>query len=159
MSTRLTNKYLDFISHVETELTKPFSGDSEFIFTVFPSLGSGHFSIQLIEADEPFLLVRQWSQDLGEGGRLGIYNLDSIIIDENRVLVSSDDLSAIRAIKTFDVQIKDLNSIILDGVDFSLIVRGQRFRWKTDSQISADLKALFKKIVELAGGCIRWNLQ
>ena len=151
MSTRLTNKYLDFISHVETELTKPFSAASEIIFAVFPSLGSGHFSIQLIETDEPFLLVRQWSQDLGEGGRLGIYNLDSITIDENQVLVSSDNLSAIRKIKTTDIEIKDSKEIILDGVDFGLIVRGQRFRWRTDSQISADLKGLLEKMVEVVG--------
>jgi hypothetical protein len=68
---------------------------------------------------------------------LGTYNLDSVIIDENQTLVSSDDLSAIRNIKRFDIQIKDLNEIILDGVEFVLIVRGQRFQWRTDSQISA----------------------
>jgi hypothetical protein len=151
MSTRLTNNYLDFVSHVQTELANPFSADSEIIFAVFPSLGSGHFSIQLIETDEPFLFVRQWRQDLGEGGRLGIYNLDSIKIDEHRVVVSTDDFYAIRNIKTLNIQITDLNEIILDGVDFELIVRKQIFRWRKASQISVELKGLLEKMVDMAG--------
>ena len=125
MKTRLTNKYLDFVREVETELTKPFSIDSEVIFLVFPSLGSGHFSIQLVETQTPFLIVRKWNQDLGESHQLGIYNLDNVRVDEDRVEISAGDLLTLRNIKTVDKGVKELNGIILDGVDFKLIVRGQ----------------------------------
>lgn len=151
MKTRLTNNYLDLINHVETELTKSRSANSEVIFSVLPSLGSGHFSIQLIEADKPYLLVRQWNQDLGQSIQLGIYNLDSVIINEKEIQLADDDLSMLRNIKKSNIEIKDLSRIIVDGVYFRLTIGGQDFDWGTSDQISIELKEVLNKMLIMAG--------
>lgn len=151
MKTRLTNKYLDLVSEVEKELIEPFSIDSEIIFIVFPSLGCGHFSIQLVEDQKPFLIVRRWNQDLGEGHQLGIYNLDNVRVDENRVEISRDDLLTLRNINSVEKGVKESNGIVLDGVDFKLIVRGQGIHWRTSEQISNELTELLNKMVSMAG--------
>jgi len=151
MKPRLTNKYLDLVSEVERELMKPFSIDSEVIFLVFPSLGYGHFSIQLVETQSPFLITRRWNQDLGESHQLGIYNLDNVRVDEDRVEISGGDLLTLGNIKTVDKGVKELNGIVLDGVDFKLIVRGQEIHWRTSEQISIELTGLLNKMVSMAG--------
>jgi hypothetical protein len=82
---RLTNKYSDFVKHVESELSKPFSSDTRVVFSVFPALGSGLFSVQLVEEANSCVLVRQWNQDLGDSYQLGIYKLDNVKIEEEKL--------------------------------------------------------------------------
>jgi hypothetical protein len=160
MKTRLTSKYSEYINCIEAELTTPFSIDSNVIFSILPSMGSGHFSIQLIEAGRPFLLVRHWNQDPGQNIPLGIFNLDNIKIDEDQVEISADDISILRNIKTIDIEIKDLDGIILDGIDFKLIVNGQQFQWRASEQITMELQQLLSKMIDLAGLQQRlWNVR
>lgn len=154
MKTQLTNNHLDFAKHIEGELSKPFSANSLVVFSVFPSLGSGHFSIQVIVEDSPFLLVRQWDQDLGESYQLGIYNLDNVKINEERIKLSNKDLQAIQELAGADIAVKELKGMILDGVDFELAICRQGktkvYHWRTEEQISIETKALIEKLVDMA---------
>jgi len=155
MKTRLTNNHLDFVKHIEGELAKPFSPDSIIVFSVFPSLGSGHFSVQVIVGDYPFLLVRQWDQDLAESYQLGIFNLDTIKINEERVNLSDIELKTIQELASVDMKIEELKGLILDGVDFKLSISRQgntkAYHWRTEEQISIETKGLIKKLVDVAG--------
>lgn len=113
-------------------------------------LGSGHFSIQLVELETAFLLVRQWNQNLGQNTPLGIYNLNHITIEEKQIILSTNELSTLKKIKSARKKVKSLNSIILDGIDFILIVSGQEIHWKTSEQITVTLKKLLNKMIALA---------
>ena len=154
MKTRLTNKYLDFVKHVEGELSKPFSAYTRVVFSVFPALGSGHFSIQLVEEANSFVLVRQWNQDLGDSYQLGIYNLDNVKIDEKKLSISDKDLRTIIDLAKTDIVVKNLEAIILDGVDFELkimaVEKTEAHHWRTEEQISTKTKELVKKLVDVA---------
>ncbi|NOS93074.1 MAG: hypothetical protein HOP30_14215 [Cyclobacteriaceae bacterium] len=155
MMTRLTNNHIEFAEHIRNELSKPFSMDSCVVFSAFPSLGTGHFSIQLVDNSNPFLLVRQWNQDLGDSYALGIYNLDNVKIDEKKIKILDQDLFTIRDLIHADLGVKELKAIILDGVDFELRVirQGQTniYHWRTKAQISGKTNALIEKLVDVAG--------
>lgn len=155
MNTRLTNNHLDFVKHIEAELSRPFSANNFVVFSAFPSLGSGHFAIQVIAGDQPFLLVRHWEQDLGENYQLGIYNLDNVKIDEGRVNLSDKDLYAIQELASLDIKVEPLEGIILDGVEFQLTICKQGktsvYHWRAEVQISTDTKRLIMKLVDMAG--------
>jgi hypothetical protein len=155
MKTRLTNKYLEFVEHIKGELSKPFSTESCVVFSVFPALGTGHFSIQLVDATGRFLLVRQWNQDLADSYQLGIYNLDNVKLDERKLSISDKDLFIIRDLIHSDLDVKETQAIILDGVDFELRVTRENktdiYQWRTEEQISDKTKNLIKKLVDVAG--------
>jgi hypothetical protein len=155
MKTRLTNKYLDFEEHIRNELSKPFSADSCVVFSAFPSLGTGHFSVQLVGNSNPFLLVRQWTQALGDSYPLGIYNLDNVKIDEKKINILDKDFFTICDLIHADLEVKESKAIILDGVDFELRVIGQGrtniYHWRTEEQISSKTKDLIEKLVDVAG--------
>jgi hypothetical protein len=155
MKTRLTNKYLDFVEHVESELSKPFSFDTRVVFSVFPALGSGHFSVQIVQEANPFVLVRQWNQDLRYSYQLGIYNLDNVKIEEEILGISDKDLRTIIDLAKADIEVKDLETIILDGVDFELkikeVEKTEVYHWRTEEQISTKTNELVKKLVDVAG--------
>lgn len=155
MKTRLTNKYLELVEHIQRELLRPFSADSCVVFSVFPALGTGHFSIQLVDATSPFLLVRQWNQNLADSYQLGIYNLDNVKFDERKLSMSDKDLSIIRELIDSDIDVKETQVIILDGVDFELKVASENrtdiYHWRSEEQISSKTKALIKKLVDVAG--------
>jgi len=155
MKTRLTNNYLDFVKHIEVELSKPFSAESRIVFSMFPALNTGHFSIQLIDGDSPFLLVKQWIQDLHDSYQRGLYNLDNVRIWEQRISISDKDLLTIRSLAEASIEIKELDGIIIDGVEFELRInipgKANIYRWQTDRQISNGIKELTKKLVDIAG--------
>ena len=152
---RLTNKYSDFVKHVESKLSNPFSSDTRVVFSVFPALGSGHFSVQIVEEENSFVLVRRWNQDLGDSYQLGIYNLDNVKIEEEKLSISDEDLRTIIDLVETNIEVKDLKSILLDGVDFELKVRAEEtfhvHHWRTDDQISTKTKELVRKLVDVAG--------
>jgi hypothetical protein len=87
---------------------------------------------------------------LGQNAPLGIYNLNHITIEEKQIILSTNELSTLRKIKSARKKVKSLNSIILDGIDFRLIVSGQEIHWKTSEQITVTLKKLLNKMVETA---------
>lgn len=155
MKTRLTNKYLEFVEHIQGELSKPFSADSCVVFSVFPALGTGHFSIQLVDATSPFLLVRQWNQNLADSYQLGIYNLDNVKLDERKLSMSDKDLFIIRDLIQSDIDVKETQAIFLDGVDFELRVARENktdiYHWRTEEQISDKIRTLIKRLVDVAG--------
>jgi hypothetical protein len=155
MKTRLTNNYLDFTEHIQRDLSKPFSTDSCVVFSVFPSLGTGHFSVQLVDTTNPFLLVRQWNQDLRDSYRLGIYNLNNVKIEEKKLSVTDEDLFTIRDLIHAGIEVKESEAIILDGVDFKLRITGPKttgnYHWRTREQISNNTMDLIEKLVDMAG--------
>jgi hypothetical protein len=154
MKARLTNSYIEFVKHVEEELSTPQSANSRVFFSAFPSLGCGHFSIELVEEDCPFLLVKQWDQDLGESYHLGIYNLNNVKITEKKVSLSDKDFLIIQELVNTDIIVEILKKIVLDGADLKLRINRQdkieEFLWRTDEQISNVALALIKKFVNLA---------
>jgi hypothetical protein len=155
MKTRLTNRYLDFVKHVESELSKPCSTDTRVVFSVFPAFGSGHFSVQIVEEANSFVLVRRWNQDLGDSYQLGIYNLGNVKIEEEKLSLSDKDLATIIDLVMGDIQIEDLKAIILDGVDYELKINSggktEVHCWRMEEQISGRTKELVRKLVDVAG--------
>ena len=155
MKSRLTNSYFDLVKQVECELSKPFSNNSLVVFSVFPSLGRGYFSIQVVEELIPFIVIRKWSQDLGDSSHLGIYNLDNLKIEEEKMNISDEDILSIRAITKTGMWVKDLSEIILDGVDFELRVtrpaKVETYHWRIEEQISVEMKELVRKLIDIAG--------
>lgn len=151
----MTNSHIEFTKHVEGELSTLQSARSIIFFSVFPSLGCGHFSIELVEEDCPFLLVKQWDQDLGESYRSGIYHLNNVNISQKKVSLSNKDLLVIRELVETDIIVEKLKKIILDGADIKLRINRQdkieEFHWRTDEQISNRVLALIKKFVNLTG--------
>lgn len=152
---RLTNSSSEFIRWIEGELSRQFASDSIIFLVGFPSLGSGHFSIELLKANQPILLVRQWNQDIGFGYQLGIYNLSNVKISEERKNLSDGDLLIIQELIKADIKVEEPKGIILDGIDFRLKINYQgkitEFGWKLDEQISIKTKILIQRLIELAG--------
>lgn len=153
MKPELTTSANELIKRVESKLSIPFSDDWSLYFSIFPSLGTDHFSIQLIEEVIPFLIARQWKWDQDTSYPLGIhiYDLNSIHIVERKIPLSSSDYSLISEIKTTDIRTKELNGIVLDGEYFHLMIEGKEYHWRMRYQISKELSDLLNKLIELAG--------
>lgn len=153
MKPELTTSGNEFMKRVRQKLLVPFSGDSTALFAVFPELGTGHFSIQFVEEAVPFLLARQWNYYGGHVYPLGIhiYNLSAITIAEKRVSLTAEDVAAIRRIQLLDLEVEKSNSVMLDGVSYTLIVGKNTLQWKMIDRVSQELENALQKLSDLAG--------
>jgi hypothetical protein len=151
MKTRLTTDYSEYIKKVELKLMNPFSGDTRILYSMFPELGNGHFSIQLIEAKQPYILFRQWVQDLGESARLGVYHLQNISIEEKIINIPASDYHEMYALADSEIEISAMKGLMLDGANHYLVIFRQqprRFHWQDDGQIGAKTKELVSRLLD-----------
>jgi hypothetical protein len=151
MKLELTTSGNELVKRVELKLSAPFSGKCTLFFAVFPSLGTDHFSIQLIESEIPFLVTRRWIVDFRNDYPLGVYNLNDIQIEEKQVQLSFAEYEKICEIIPTAIIIEDLKGIILDGEYFHLILDEKEYHWRMMYQISEELCNLLNKLMDLAG--------
>ena len=151
MKPKLTTSTTHLINQVQLELTAPFSDRCTLLFAVKPAVGMGHFSIQLIEEESPFLIVREWRPDRQTSYPTGIFDLNDVYIGERRLVLLHADYAFIQGIKDLDRGVKKSEGIVLDGADYSLIVGDETIRWTLADQLSPELDAALSKLCALAG--------
>jgi hypothetical protein len=153
MKPALTTSGNEFMKRVASKLAIPHSDNCTLFFSVFPSLGTDHFSIQLIEEERPFLIARQWKWNQNTSYPLGvhIYDLNNIRIDERKIPVSSEDYTSISGIREMEIIVEELDGIMLDGNNVKLVIGQEEYCWHTDHQISTELQGLLNKLIDLAG--------
>lgn len=149
MKPKLTTSGNEFMKSVESKLSTPFSEKCAVFFSIFPSLGTDHFSIQLIEEELPFLVARQWKWNQNTAYPLGvhIYDLNNIRIEEQKTVLSSEDYLIIAKIKEMEITVGELNGIMLDGERVQLIIGDREYTWNMSHQISPELQGLLDKLI------------
>ncbi|MGV3611328.1 MAG: hypothetical protein ACO1N0_10290 [Fluviicola sp.] len=152
MKSKFTTSGTELIRQVKAELFAPYSEKSSLLFTCFPALGLGNFSIQFIEEVKPFLIVRQWRPE-NSSYSLGVhlYDLNNTYIGEKRIALSEEDCSWIREIKNCDLSIGRSDGIMLDGAEYSLTLQGKTVSWTLIDIISPELENALKKLSAVSG--------
>ena len=152
MKPKFTTKGTELIRQVKAELFAPYSEKSSLLFTCFPALGLGNFSIQFIEENQPFLIVRQWRPE-NSSYSLGVhlYDLNNIYIGERRIALSEEDCSWIREIKNQDLSVQKSDGIMLDGVEYFLTLKGETVSWTLIDSVSTELGNALNNLCVLAG--------
>lgn len=153
MKTELTTNANELNKRVELKLSTLFSEKCTLFFSVFPSLGTNHFSIQYVKEEQPFLIVRQWKWNQKTAFPLGIhiYDLSNINIKEQKIPLSTGDYSFISDIQEMEIIIEELDGVMLDGDYFKLVISQQEYHWRMMHQVSKELQELLDKLVRLAG--------
>ena len=98
------------------------------------------------------LLYRKWAAANQKGiGYLGIFRLDTIKIEERDLRIPLNDLYEIQNILQSDIEIQELNSFILDGMDYQLIdfKKDEHYQWKSEEQISKSLTKMINIISDI----------
>ncbi len=157
MKSRITTDYLLFFKEVESRLNERFSTDSVLLYSALPTIGPGAYSIQVVQEQDPFLLVRRWDTEYMSNNQVsGIYRLDGIVMREDRIDLSQDNVDRLLDPRILNnIAIRDHDSILLDGVIFGLSINtGQwtgTFSWDLPKQLNPTTIQLIEMLHELAG--------
>ena len=151
MKPKLTTSGTALIRQVQLELNQPYSEKCSLLFSVCPALGIGHCSVQFIEEQTPFLIVREWRPERQELYPTGIYDLNTIYIAEKRIALSTTDSVFIRSIKNVDLKIEKSTNIMLDGASYTLVLDDQTIHWTLIDKLSPELQESLNKLIHVAG--------
>ncbi|WP_146250804.1 hypothetical protein [Nonlabens dokdonensis] len=111
----------------------------------------GHsWTLLVRNGSENFKLIYRSSKpsQQNEMNNLGVFNFDTIKINEKVVHISHNDISEIEHLLESNLTVNKTNRIILDGNDNELtdFENQNNYSWKLDEEISSNLKELVQTI-------------
>lgn len=97
------------------------------------------------------LLYRNWRNELNKKDRIGIYNLNAIIIEEEVIDISLNDLFEIQEMIKRDIKVTKFEGIILDGYfkQFTDHKLKKELVWNIDDEMNKCLSDLIFRIRKL----------
>ncbi len=152
MSGRITNNSYQYQLELKARFISPFNSDTRIIYSVFPAFYEGNYSLQLIDEDEPYILVRKWKQDISNSSHLGIYKPDDISFEETQINISKEQRDKLLEIAERKLIANGLETVMLDGVTFDLIIYGkenQKLTWQLPEQLNNQALKLTNQLEEL----------
>jgi len=157
MKSRITTDYLLFFKEVENRLNQLFSSDSVLLYSALLTISPGAYSVQVVNEQNPFLLVRRWDTEYMSNNQVsGIYSLDGIVMREERIDLSQNNVNKLLDPRILNnIAISDHNKILLGGVRFYLAFctknQSNTYSWQLSEQLNKAVQELIGTVHGLAG--------
>lgn len=156
---RFSNNYQDLIDQVKQELlTVHLNGKEKVVvnYLQIPSFPDGHFSVFLIvnPEDNQFRIVRnRWDNEYDiERFSSRVYNLDRLCIKSESFDLSPDQqetmTNIINSIEKLPDTLERQDCIVLDGINYELILKTDRFDKKYEWKIPTEDICYFETLIK-----------
>lgn len=153
---RLTTDSIKYHSEIKKKLTEKFESDytPQWNYCEMNQLLNYAYSFTFLTKEglqNRKLIYRSWVNNLKYETQLGIYHLDNIIVDEEEIRFSLNDIFEIQEIIKRDINPIENKGIVLDGYDkqFMDFKLNKKITWNLDKEMNESLSLLITKIREL----------
>lgn len=150
---RITNNRDAYFKKIRDLLSKKHSEKTQLVFTVFPAFHEGSYSIQLINGERPYLLLKLPSIILDNIGDLGIYSMNDIVMAEKIIKLSAEEFSDLSKALSGNLIVKERKTVVLDGVSFSLTLFGEEpktLEWMLDERPNEEVSSIVNRLNQIA---------
>ena len=143
---RLTTDRDSYFKEVIKELTEIDLHENEtnkFTFCEVGQLLTHGYSISLISGEKVYFKMKMWNSDYdNERFKLRIFNLDRLAVTERNFDLSEFESNNLNGILEQELDTKDYDGIVLDGLFCLLKTKNKTLEWNIDEEMNENLNNL-----------------